>query len=316
MELLGAQQIPSDELYKTRFNLFLIASGYEKRSVFLLEKFKIKADMKIALAYIEKSKELHRKENQKIILANGFEILPVSGEEGFEFQSIIKRIFPATENNTIKILVDYSSMTKVWYSTIITSLMTLSSAIDQIEIYFSYTPAAFSEPRKQKSARLTQSLFYDVNKKMDPSKPIALIIGLGLDNSRSETLVKKIKPAVTYLLYTDPAHHINYFEQLFKNNQKLIESIEIRNLYNYPFKDLRKTNEILTNLCLDLRLKYNIIIAPVGPKVFALIAMLLATRYPDLDVWRVSGGIYEKIIDKIPDGDPLIYKVDFVSDEL
>jgi hypothetical protein len=314
MELLSSQQISSDELNRINFDLFLIVSGYEKRVAYLLEEYNISANRKIALAFIEKPGELNRKENEKIIMDHGFEIIPVSGENWIQLDSVFQKICLHSDNNKVaKILIDYSSMTKVWYSMIISTMVKLSLSCPHIEVYFSYTPAAFKEPGKQRPANIAHSLYSDNKKSKDPSKPVALIIGLGLDNLRAETLIKSIKPSIIYLLYPDPGNHPSYVKKLFKNNQNLIESIEIRNLFNYPLKDLEKTDEILTNLCLDLRQKFNIIIAPVGPKVFSLISLLLATRYPDLDVWRVSRGRHESAIDRIPDGDPLIYKVDFVN---
>jgi hypothetical protein len=314
MELVSSQQISSDELNRINFDLFLIVSGYEKRAVYLLENYTVSANRKIALAFMEKPRKLNRKENEKIIRDHGFEIIPVSGENGVQLDTVFQTICLKSDNNKVaKILIDYSSMTKVWYSMIISTFIKLSLSCRQIEAYFSYTPAAFNERRKLRPPNIAHSVYGDNKKSRDPSEPVALIIGLGLDNLRAKTIIKSINPSITYLLYADPGQHPSYVKKIFENNQNLIESIEIRNLINYPLNDLQKTDEILTDLCLDLRQKFNVIIAPIGPKVFSLISLLVAARYPDLDVWRVSRGRDESVIDRIPDGDPLIYKVDFVN---
>jgi hypothetical protein len=316
MEIQVTQQISFSELNKIHFNLFIIALGYEKKGVYLLEKFNIQSDRRIAFAYTERQKTLNRKENENIIRENDFEIIPASGEQKINLDSELQSLCNLNYHRIIKILIDYSCMTKVWYSGIIKTLSSLSLNCQNVEVYFSYTPAAYNILRKQKAASLINSVVFDNKKYLDPSKPIALIIGLGLNNLRAEKLIKSIKPAATYFFYADPALNSEYVKRVLNNNQEIIYSVKIRNLLNYPLKDLKKIDDMLTSLCLDLRLKYNIIIAPVGPKVFSLISLLLACRYPDLDIWRVSAGPYEPINDKIADGDPLIYKVDFVTDEM
>lgn len=131
-----------------------------------------------------------------------------------------------------------------------------------------------------------------------------------------QTLFEKtLKPALTMLLYADPSHDLKYVEKVFNNNRELIEETEVRNLYNFP-TNLKKTNELLTNLCLSLRTKYNVVIAPVGPKVLSLLALLLASRFPDINVVRISSGASAAVYDRVPCNDPLIYAAEFVSDDL
>jgi hypothetical protein len=77
-----------------------------------------------------------------------------------------------------------------------------------------------------------------------------------------------------------------------------------------------KANEIITSLCLSLRAKYNVIISPVGPKILSLLSLLLASRFPDLNVIRVSSGGYASAFDRIPSSNPLVYSAEFVSDEI
>ena len=313
MELHETYQLLPEELNNLHFDLFISVLGYEKRGVYLIEKYNIHADRKICLAHSEKKGLLNRSDNELIFRQNGFEIINVSGEQIFPVDALLKSIC-TNRSKVIRILVDYSSMTKVWYSGIINNLSGLGPVCNKIEVYFSYTPALFDQFKKQKPAKLAYSVVSEKRKPLNNKKPLALIIGLGLNNLKAEMLIKSVKPSVVYLFYADPAHSIDYVQRLFKNNQSLIESTDIRNLHNFPLKDLEATSKMLTKLCLDLRLRYNILIAPVGPKVFTLITLILANRYPDIDVWRVSAGTNEPAIDRIGDGDPLIYAVDFVND--
>ena len=64
MELFSSQQVLPEELNRINFDLFLTVSGYEKRVVYLLEEYSISAGRKIAMAFVEKSGELYRKQNE------------------------------------------------------------------------------------------------------------------------------------------------------------------------------------------------------------------------------------------------------------
>ncbi len=314
MEFISAVQRNPELLNSIHFDIFIVAAGYEKRCTFLLEGHRIAADRKFAIAFREKYNELHRKHNNQILQENGFSFVELSGNDSLTLDAYLKENVFNTDKNHLKILVDYSCMSKLWYSTIISFFIRDEIRFKSIMTYFSYTPASFSMPRKVKLPKNAESIHLGM-KKFDPSKPTALVIGLGYETGRAEFVRKKIKPDVTYLMYADPAPDNQYVENIFKTNQDIINEVEVRNLINYPLNDLSRINELLTNLCLDLRLKYNVVLAPLGPKVHALTCILLSTRYPDVDVWRIGTGRSESPYDRTAGSDPLVLEVLFSGDE-
>lgn len=98
-------------------------------------------------------------------------------------------------------------------------------------------------------------------------------------------------------------------------NFRLIDKLHRNRVFSYAIRDLKKIDSLLTNLCLNLRLNYKIILAPLGPKPFALCCLILSARYPDIEVWRVSAGSSESVYNREPFGEPLIYRVDFGLEE-
>ena len=63
------------------------------------------------------------------------------------------------------------------------------------------------------------------------------------------------------------------------------------NIFRFPIHDLIYTNFLLENLCKALLNDFRIIIAPCGPKPFALLAMINALKYENyIEVWRISPG--------------------------
>ena len=220
----------------------------------------------------------------------------------------LKHIIQSFDKNSLNILVDYSCMTKLWYASIINYLILQEEDFRKIRLFFSYTPAEFSIRKKIKLPSKVSSLSMGLSK-FDPSKPTALLIGMGIEKGLSRFIYKKIKPEFCCLMYADPAPDENYVRDVFDNNQEVINLVDVRNLVSYPLNDLEKTDEILTDICLQLRLRYNVILVSVGPKVFSLSCLLLAIRYPDVDVWRVSASQNSTIVDRIPVGNPIILEV-------
>ncbi len=108
---------------------------------------------------------------------------------------------------------------------------------------------------------------------------------------------------------------INMWKIFSKATRILLTAWRCRNLFNYPLNDLSRINDLLTNLCLDLRLKYNVILAPLGPKVHALNCILLSTSYPDVDVWHISSGNSESPYDRTAGSDPLVLEVMFINED-
>jgi hypothetical protein len=316
MEFHNAQQISPDKLKDFSYDIFILAAGYEQRSIYLPANYNIKAEIKIALAFNEKSKELHRKDNDSFLVKQGYKLVTISGEQNLDLEPYFTELLKSNGNRHMYMLVDYSSMTKMWYSGIINYLIGITKSHDYITIHFSYTPAVYNEPKKKSPVNINKLVSYPCKKVNDSAKPTALIIGLGLDNNRAEYIRKTQNPALTILFYADPTNDLKYVEKVFKYNQDLIEQTEVRNLYSFPLNDLEKTDEMLTSLCINLRVKYNIVIAPVGPKILSLLALLLASRYPDINVMRVSSGANLAVYDRIPCCKPLVYSVEFVSDEL
>ncbi len=309
MEFLNATQVPFDQVYSDKIDLVLGVSGYESRSPYLMERIKLGSEIKVVLAFEERSDEMNRPANDQIYQDLGFRFIYESGDQCPDIGSILS-LLPMGTGDTVNLLVDYSCMTKLWYSSVINYLVQNTMPFRKVNVLFSYTSSEFVEPKKPKPLKVAEPLGC-AHMGLAPGKPVALVMGLGYEKQRAEFLQKSVDPGETYCFYADPVQDERYIEKVYLNNFKLIDSLHKNHVYAYPIRDMNKTDQLLTTLCLDLRMKYRIVLAPLGPKPFALINMLLAARYPDIEVWRVSAGKMESAYDRIPVGEPQIYKVEF-----
>jgi len=314
MDLIHSEQVSFDHLYRHEIDLVVAVSGYEKRSPYLMERIKLGNETKLVLAFEERIDELNRPHNDSIFKDLGFTFINVSGNSGISVEKLLGHL-PQNKKEDLRILVDYSCMTKPWYASLIEFFSHTSLPYRKVQILFSYTQSAYIEPKKPKPLRLAEPLGYGGHG-LIAGKPIALVIGLGYEKNRAEYLRKAVGPEETYCFYTDPASDKRFIEKVYINNFRLIESLHKRHVFSYPLEDMKQTSSQLTDLCLDLRLNYRIILAPLGPKPFALLCMVTGTRYPDIEVWRVGAGKLESVYDRIPLGEPLVYSVEFGQDDV
>ncbi|MFC2099143.1 hypothetical protein ACFLSP_05315, partial [Bacteroidota bacterium] len=208
----------------------------------------------------------------------------------------------------------YSCMTKPWYASVIEYFSHASLPYRRVHVLFSYTQSAFVEPKKPKPLRLAEPLGYGSHGIM-AGKPVSLVMGLGYEKDRAEYLRKAVNPEETYCFYADPSSDKRFVEKAYINNFRLIDSLHKSHVFPYPLEDMKKTYRMLIDLCINLRLKHRIILAPLGPKPFALLSMLVGTCYPDIEIWRVGAGKLDSVYDRQPIGEPLVYSVVFGQDD-
>jgi hypothetical protein len=55
-----------------------------------------------------------------------------------------------------------------------------------------------------------------------------------------------------------------------------------------------------------LRDSYRVVLASLGPKLYGLLCFLLATRFNDISVWRVSAGVFGQPRDAHADIDKVV----------
>jgi hypothetical protein len=73
-------------------------------------------------------------------------------------------------------------------------------------------------------------------------------------------------------------------------------------IFRYPISDFVTTSLTLSSLIVPLKESHRTILAPLGPKPFSLACLVQAIVNPEVDVWRISGGISNKPIDVEADG--------------
>lgn len=313
MDLVHAHQVNYDELLKERVDVLIAASGYGSSSDHLIQLSNFKANKKIALLFKEKPDLQLQVSNESIFIEKGFECYKLHSDSSGEIMVVLESLFDDHKFEDIKLIVDYSSMTKIWYGTIINYFTYNDLDFKSLVIYFCYTPDFFIPPAASKKKLLNPVPIFANMPSVNEDKPLSLIIGLGYDETQAEFLCDFLKPDDVYFFLPNPSFDEDYTQAVKKHNNKLISNIRANHLINYSAKDIEDIDSKLTSLCLNLRLKSRIIIVSIGPHTFSLASFLLNARYPDIEIWNISS--LDQSFDLKPEGIPVVYKAILTNEE-
>jgi hypothetical protein len=316
MELIFAHQIGIEQLKNKTFDYFIAASGYENRCSYLIDTIGVDSRNKIVLAFDDKKDFLFRSKNDKIFADAGFTFIEESAGGKENLTGVLGNICrEAFGNSNISILIDYSCMSKIWYAGILNYFISNEMNIGNLELYFSYTSAIFSEPMMPEAKVLLASPRGLLKANVRSNKPRALILGLGYEKFLTTNLLEKFEYRAIFAFYSDPAFDNRYAERVMKNNEKILKNLSQDNIYKYPIENLKETDAMLTSLTMKLRLDYQVAILPAGPKPFTLSSLILASRYPDIEVWTMESGQAPAAYNRNPTGEPMVCKLLFSNEE-
>jgi hypothetical protein len=290
--MISTKQLHFSEIINKNFDIFIVSSGFESRASYQASKYIGIAGQKIALGFSNENEDLNRIKNDVFFKENQFELVIIDGEDAKcnYLDEIVKKIIDLGDKNSkVNIYIDYSCMTKNWYAYLLYSVNFLKSRYPII-LTFGYSHSKFV-PYSEKITlnRVVMPLFGYCNLSV-PSKPTALLIGMGNEPNRISGL-KEYFDAILYLFYTDTTYNSEYSNEIENNSKEIIEQTNTENIFRYPVHDLTYTSLLLDNLCNVLLNDYRVIIAPCGPKPFSLISMIISLKYDNLiEVWRISPG--------------------------
>jgi hypothetical protein len=301
-----------------KIDLFIGASGFETRSIFQFEEFKDLIQSGIIIGF-NRFKDLDvRKFNDSKFEKSGLTILQVNEEDKVKISlsSISKKIsdlLNSVENPNI--FLDYSSMTRNWYSYILYVIFNIDKR-NKINLFLGYSHAEYVENSElETSNRIVNPLFGYCNFGI-PNKPTALVIGLGNEANKVFGL-KEYFDAVPFIFHTDKSYNLAYYNDSKVILDEVLNQVAEKNVYEYPINDLIYSYFMLENLCTSLLQDNRVVLAPCGPKPFALLSMLLSLKFDhSLEVWRISAGKDIQPIDKKPTGLVTILNLKFIEQSL
>ena len=301
---------------KGDFDLVIAASGYEERCTHIASMFTNDMTRK-AIGFRENRDNEQRLKNDAVFSDLGFEFYKNLVSEGNRYEVIAAMdsiLAGLPFHDSIRILVDYSCMTRVWLSAFVNYFKFRNTQYREVYIYFMYSPSEYTRPSGPRPNSYMGPI-PGVFRIASESKPTALIMGLGYEESKAKGLVDFIEPEMAFAFYSKPAIYEKFVKDVEINNEEILHRLrseaDVR-VFTYPLHDLREMESKLMSIYFRLNQDYKVVLAPLGPKPFSLICLLVAEKFEDIDVWRVSSGIGGNIYSRrAADVDPIVCEVKY-----
>lgn len=306
---------------KTGIDYFICSSGFESRGpyFYLLNESKLVGSRKICFRFPDR-KELSRPANDKTFEEHKFEFIDITSQSIEDYLILYHSLFISTTSKVINVVVDFSCMTTTIYASLLKYFFSLTDTFIEASIYFSYTTALFAEPSTTEPLVYNHPIsIFDTLQTTD--KKIALIIGLGFEKDRALGLCQYFdndKDDI-YLFATIKTPTNKYFDSVIMSNQELFKSVSPENIIYYDLDNvthLISTFDSLVNYLINSNTR--VVIAPIGPKQFTLVSLLINLFHNEVTTYRFSHGDKGKPIDRKADEskNSIITHLNFRIDQL
>ncbi|HEY9124998.1 MAG TPA: hypothetical protein PK252_10815 [Bacteroidales bacterium] len=307
MELSNTSQIELEDLDKSSIDTLLLIIDEHLGHSFDERIFSVKAKQKFVL-YLSDSSECIRCAKEKFIEHN-FRLcnLPDNSYDSFIIE--IQNICNERTSNKIKLLIDNTLASSIWYGYILRFFANCELPMDTIEIYFSNSLIQSNVPLKSSKSKFTfNPLFINSNTNIE-KRPLAIIVEQSFFNKEFIKLFEnQFNPKyVIWFVEKRIADRITLNEQI---SRELKCNVEI---HNFLENKVEETDTALRQLVIRLRLNYKVSILTTHSKTFSLIASLINARYPDVDIWQQEPEPVKISYEKT---NSLIYKAVMINDEL
>jgi len=292
MQIRSVRQCGFDDL-RNRAEALIVACGYEHRSQGVTRVIENLPPMRQALCFREHPRELARPENEAFFRERGFTLHDVGTEETDVVQGITNEALLFASRMNRGVAFDISTMTRSWHGAIIRQLRNAQIPSD-VETFFAYSPSVFMPPSFTGIPNEFVSPVTGFASLSTPDKPVAAIIGLGYDKEGALGLQQLLDPALTVVLVPNSGEQDPFHPVVQKNNRMILERTPEEWIFEYSISQPASTFGMLASIIGGIRQSHRIVLASLGPKIFGLICLLLATKFTDVSVWRISSGVHGK----------------------
>ena len=279
------------------FDLVISSCGYEHRSSYLC-RLGVLASHKMAVVYDTPAGPGTRR-NRDLYQGGGWSIIKPEQLPALGSQILDDCVRPS-------ICIDISSMPRRTMALVVQWLWNLPH--ENADVQFVYCPGQFlgSLEAAAKIEALSAGPVSDYfrGELRAPSVPLGLIVGLGLEPYRALGLVELVEPSRTWAFVSESIDQ-RFSEAASAIHETFLTSPNAPTLLRYDIRSLSQTYGALESLSFAVGLKYRLLMAPSGPKLFSLACLLVAAPrvHSRPAVWRVGSASETEPVDVVESGE-------------
>lgn len=272
----------------TRYDLAIFASGYEKRASHLVSTLEVgRIGQVLILGFTEGADTLSRRANDAVFRScvNGSPVA-ASGDDDTPVYDWL-RTYSTKLTRPFRLLVDYSSMTRMWYNAIL-NWVRYSPNLPPVEIDFVYSRGRYIGEYQPLVIKEVFALPGCEGGSVSLDRAVA-VFGLGFDPGVALAVCELIEPDVVRSFYASPGSSGADDQRALKANRTFFD--------NYPSDPIRlpigsvsACVQALHDLVLPEIDRAHVSLVPLGPKPHVLAAILVSRIFErDISCLRVSG---------------------------
>lgn len=191
-----------------------------------------------------------------------------------------------------RVTIDVSSFPRAYLAAIIAALWEQARRVHhELEARFVYSIPRFSPPPEEHGPVVSFGAVHpSFVGSPAGSRALATLIGLGYEPELALSAQQVLDPAVTWLAVprsVDP----DFDAEVASANDVLLNVVDDSNIWTYDVESPAATFFELESIVAGLARDHNVVLVPLGPKLFAVISLLVALVHrSDVGVWRLSAG--------------------------
>lgn len=293
MTKLYVEDISSGDVFSRRYDISVFCCGYEERCTYLpsvLSKSKIGSSLVFDFLDNDPFPDAARSLNSKF-----FEDLPsvITKVKYSQSEVIIDKLrrtvvtLAASGVKSANILVDYSSMPRLWTAEILNFFKNHSINIELVfdflysvgEHIYTDGPRQLREPIVLPGCEAVATY----------NKKTVAIFGLGFDSGAPICVHQMIEPDVTFALVARPGALDDYSKRTVSTNNEFIES-SVSEIIFSPLASVKQTYDTMREIFYPYKNSATTVIIPFGPKPHALAAILSAMNHKGVACLHASTG--------------------------
>jgi hypothetical protein len=284
MTLCGVYDLEVDDVAKGEYDLALFASGYEQRCTHVPKQLEgCRFNRFIVFGFEEVSDDTQRQQNDKYFLDQWTKPVPVSGNDDGPIYEYLRGIF-GQSRESIRIVVDYSSMSRLWYAAILNWARFCGNS-KHIVIDLLYSVGDHKAPASPLVIDEILSVPACEGLPLPLSRSVA-VFGLGFEGLATLCVLDRLEPDDLYCYLAAPAAFDDYPARARTENQEVIRLANA--CLELPLRSVERCFASLAELISPYRSEANITLVPMGPKPHVLAAILLAMRFEEISCLRVG----------------------------
>lgn len=282
-------------------DVFIAACGYEGRATAASKKYHHTARRKLAIGFASQ-RELEYDSNKAWFESANFDVIEV-GDDKFrdELNEYLSQWSP--EDGVWKVEIDISCFNRFRMAHLVDALRTLAAA--EVAVTFRYSIAEFTPPAKDTAPTVTVAPVIPqfAGWTTRPDRPPAAIVGLGYEPNKAIGIVDHLEINNATWAYYPLGPIPEYYQRVLEGNKSLLDIIQADGRCQpYDLNEPAQLFHEMNSLVDMLKPHFNTVLIPFGPKLFALVTLLVASLNDDVGVWRVSSGSFEAPVNRKPSG--------------